>query len=478
MVALNFEEEPLQLYFIPYLAAGHMIPLCDIATLFASRGHHVTIITTPSNAQLLHKSIPSHHNLRLHTVPFPSHKVGLREGIENLSDVTDLDNSARVHEAAMLLRGPIQHFTEQHPPDCIVADFLFPWVDDLANKLRIPRLAFNGFSLFAICAMQSLLAHGSDSSVIQGLPHQITLNATPPKALTKFMEPILETELKSYGLIVNNFTELDGEEYIEHYEKTTGHRAWHVGPASLICRTVQEKAERGQKSVVSVHECLSWLNSKPHNSVLYICFGSLCHFSDKQLYEMACGIEASGHGFIWVVPEKKGKKDESEEEKDRWLPKGFEERNVKRGMIIRGWAPQVLILGHPAIGAFLTHCGWNSTVEAVSAGVPLITWPVHDEQFYNEKLITEVREIGVEVGAAEWSLIGFVERKKLVSRDSIEKAVRRLMDGGDEADEIRRRAREYGKKARQAVQEGGSSGRNLTALIDDLKRLRDSKLLD
>ena len=193
---------------------------------------------------------------------------------------------------------------------------------------------------------------------------------------------------------------------------------------------------------------------------------------------MACGVEASSCEFIWVVPEKKGKENESEEEKEKWLPKGFEKRNKMKGMIIRGWAPQVLILGHPAVGAFLTHCGWNSTVEAVSAGVPMITWPVHDEQFYNEKLISEVRGIGVEVGAEEWSLIGFVEKKKLVGRESIERAVRRLMDGGDEAEEIRRQARELGKKARAAVEEGGSSHKNLAALIDEIKWLRDCKLLD
>ncbi|XP_057419263.1 probable UDP-glucosyl transferase 73B6 [Lotus japonicus] len=479
MGALNFQERPLKLYFIPYPASGHMIPLCDIATLFSSRGHHVTIITTPSNAQLIHKSIPS-HNLHLHTVPFPSREVGLPDGVENLSAVTELTNSLKVNQAVMMLRQQIQHFVEHHPPDCIVADFLFPWVDEVASKLRVPRLAFNGYSLFAICAMESVKARkdSGNSSIIQGLPHNITLNATPPKTLTRFLEPLLATELKSYGLIVNNFVELDGEEYIEHYERTTGHKAWHLGPVSLIHRTDQEKAERGHKSVVGVDEFLSWLNSKPSNSVLYICFGSLCYFSDKQLYEIASAIDASGYEFIWVVPEKKGKEDESEEEKEKWLPKGFEERNREKGMIVKGWAPQVVILGHYAIGGFLTHCGWNSTVEAVSAGVPMITWPVHDEQFYNEKLITEVRGIGVEVGAWEWSIIGFMERKTLVGRDNIEKAMRRLMDGGVEAENIRQRAQEYGKKARQAVQEGGSSHQNLTALIDDLKRLRDSKPLD
>ena len=460
-----------------------MIPHCDIARLFASRGHHVTIITTPSNAQIIHNSIPHHPNFRVHTVQFPSQEVGLPDGVESLSAVSDLDNLGKVYQATTLLQGPIEHFVEQNSPDCIVADFLFPWVEGLANKLGIPRLAFNGFCLFAICAIESLKAHpipvdASAPFVIQGLPHRIAMNAAPPTNIKEFLESMLEVELRSHGLIVNNFAELDGEEYVQHYEKTTGHKAWHLGPANLLHRSAQEKAERGQKSVVSAHECMSWLDSKRDNSVLYICFGSLVHFQDNQLYEIACAVEASGCEFMWVVPEKKGKENEDEEEKEKWLPKGFEKRNKMKGVIIRGWAPQVLILGHPAVGAFLTHCGWNSTVEAVSAGVPMITWPVHGEQFYNEKLISEVRGIGVEIGAEEWSNVGFGEREKLMGRDRIEKAVRRLMDGGDEAQEIRQRAQVLGKRARAAVQEGGSSYENLTALIDELRRLRDLKLVE
>ncbi|XP_020227520.1 scopoletin glucosyltransferase [Cajanus cajan] len=477
-MSIQMEEMgPLKLYFIHFLAAGHMIPLCDIATLFASRGHNVTIITTPSNAQVLRKSIPSHPLLRLHAVHFPSQEAGLPDGIENISSVEDAENLAKMFHATAMLQPPIEEFVEQHPPDCIVADFLFPWVDELANKLCIPRLAFNGFSLFTICAVGSPheYEYDNDSLHIPTLPHPITINATPPKELTEFLHTMLQTELKSHGLIVNSFLELDGEEYIGYYEKSTGHKAWHLGPASLIGRSAQEKAERGQKSVVSVEECLTWLDSKRVESVVYICFGSLCHFPDKQLQEIACGIEASGHEFIWVVPEKKGKENERQEEKEKWLPKGFEEK--EKGMIIRGWAPQLLILNHHAVGAFLTHCGWNSTVEAVTAGIPMLTWPVHGEQFYNEKLITQVRGIGVEVGAAEWTSIGFGERHKLVTRDSIQNAITRLMDAGDEATQIRRRAKEFAQKARKAVKEGGSSHNNLTALIHDLKRLRDAKLL-
>nr|BAM29367.1 putative UDP-glucosyltransferase [Glycine max] len=451
---INTEMEPLKLYFIHYPTAGHMIPLCDIATLFASRGHHATIITTPVNAQIIRKSIPS---LRLHTVPFPSQELGLPDGIESLSSlIDDIRHFPKVYHAISMLQPPIEQFVEQHPPDCIVADFLFPWVHDLANKLNIPSIAFNGFSLFAICAIRAVNLESSDSFHIPSIPHPISLNATPPKELTQYLKLMLESQLKSHAVIINNFAELDGQDYIRHYEKTTGHKTWHLGPASLIsCRTAQEKAERGMKSAVSMQDCVSWLDSKRVNSVLYICFGSLCHFPDEQLYEIACGMEASGHEFIWVVPEKKGKEHESEEEKEKWLPRGFEERNAEKGMIIRGWAPQVIILGHPAVGAFITHCGWNSTVEAVSEGVPMLTWPVHGEQFYNEKLITEVRGIGVEVGAAEWTTTGFGERYQMLTRDSIQKAVRRLMDGADQALEIRRRAKHFQEKAKQAVRVGG-----------------------
>ncbi|KAL1334716.1 hypothetical protein HN51_063692 [Arachis hypogaea] len=483
MGSVNFinEERPLKIYFIPYLASGHLIPQSDIARLFASRGHHVTVLTTPSNAQLFLKSNPyRHHNYRVQTFQFPSDQVGLPAGIENLAGITTVDDSYKLYYGTMLLQEPLTNFIEQDPPDCIVGDFLYPWLHDLAIKLRIPRFAFNGFSLFTICAMESLRLHRMQPTgpyLIPDLPHKITMNAVPPKFPKDFLEVLLETEAKSDGLLVNNFLELDGEEYVQYYKKITGHKAWHLGPACLVRRTSEEKAERGpEKSVLNVEDCLSWLDSRGANSVVYVSFGTVCHFPDNQLYEIACGVEASGCEFIWVVPEKKGKESESEEEKEKWLPKGFEERNKKKGIIIRGWAPQVLILGHSAVGAMLTHCGWNSTSEAVSAGVPMITWPLHSDQFYNEKLISEVRGIGVEIGVDEWGVYCYGQKEKVVGRVEIEKGVRRLMDGGDEAEQIRRRVQEFKKKAREAVQEGGSSYNNLTSLIHEIKRLRDSKL--
>ncbi|AES77563.1 putative UDP-glucuronosyl/UDP-glucosyltransferase [Medicago truncatula] len=482
-------ERPLKIHFIPYLASSHMIPLSDIAAMFASHGQHVTIITTPSNAKFLTKSLSyaAPFFLRLHTVDFPFQQMDLPEGIESISSTTDLVTTWKINNGAMLLHRPIEDFIKNDPPDCIISDSAYPWVNDLAQKLQIPNFTYNVLSVFPVLLMESLRTNNllftdsdSDSSsyIVPNFPLPITMCSKPPKVLSKFIGLMLDTVFKSNGFIVNNFIELDGEECIQHYEKTVGHKAWHLGPSS-IWRTTLEKSGGGNEGAESEHECLRWLNSQQVNSVLYICFGSLNYFSDKQLYEIAYAIEASGHPFIWVVLEKKGKEDENEEEKEKWLPKGFEERNIgKKGLIVRGWAPQVQILSHPAVGGFMTHCGGNSFVEAVGAGVPMITWPGHGDQLFNEKLITQVRGIGVEVGATEWRAHGIGERKKLVSRDDIEKAMRRLMDSSDEAEGMRLRARELGEKAKRAIQEGGSSHHNLLTLIDELKKLRDCKPLD
>ena len=153
------------------------------------------------------------------------------------------------------------------------------------------------------------------------------------------------------------------------------------------------------------------------------------------------GLKASGQQFIWVV--RKGK---NEKEEEGWLPKGFEKRMEGKGLIIRGWAPQMLILDHEAVGGFVTHCGWNSTLEGVTAGLPMITWPMATEQFYNEKLVTEVLKIGVGVGAHQWIKVMVDDIKK----EAIEEAVKLSMVG-DEAEEISR-AKALGKMAKRVVE--------------------------
>ncbi|KAM1345375.1 hypothetical protein ACFX15_034114 [Malus domestica] len=187
----------------------------------------------------------------------------------------------------------------------------------------------------------------------------------------------------------------------------------------------------------------------------HVCFGSLANFVDAQLLEIAEGLEASEKNFIWVVKKQPGE--------DGWLPEGFEKRDEGRGLVLRGWAPQVKILSHGVVGGLVMHCGLNSTLKAVAVGVPMVTWPIFVEQFYNEKLITQVLGIGVGVGAKEWMRVV----RESVRRDEIEKAVRRAMVG-KKAEEMSTRARAYGEMARRAVEVKGSSYEDLDALIQQL----------
>ncbi|KAF7813718.1 UDP-glucose flavonoid 3-O-glucosyltransferase 7-like [Senna tora] len=440
----------LKLYFLPYPEPGHMVPLYELAILFANRGLHVTIITTPLN--ILGKSI---HTPQIHikTFKFPSHQVGLPEGTENFVAVADAAGAAKLHTALHLLRQPIEEFILKNPPHCIIADFFFPWTTPLAQILHIPRLVFFPYSAFSACIMNSLAqlmkstvpGPGSDPVTIPGLPHPITMTwsqlpnpAKLPKEIAKIGEAMREAELNSFGVVVNSFDDMDVE-YTRHYESVIGRRLWPIGPTSLIHKTHEEKTERSYKSVVEEHECMNWLNAKKPDSVVYIAFGSAWRFPEAQLQEIARGMEASERDFIWVVSGKT----------EILLPKGLEER----GMVVRGWAPQLLILGHPAIGGYVTHCGWNSVLESVSAGVPMMTWPLFFDQFYNEKLVTEVHGCGVRVGCEEYGMTAYEAKEKLVRREMIEEAVRKVMDGGDEALEMRRRVREMAQKARKAVED-------------------------
>ncbi|CAB4320864.1 unnamed protein product [Prunus armeniaca] len=467
------------------MAQGHSIPLIDIAKLFASHGVKSTLITTPLNAPLLSKAIQSSKNLgfeiEILVIQFPAIEVGLPQGFEITSMATTHEMKEKFFKATFLLEPQIEQILDQHRPHCLVADSFFPWATDVAAKFGIPRLIFHGPGFFPLCAATIVILKepqkkvSSDSEVftIPNLPVEIkmTRNQVPTMLeknadtiLSKLFKESRECEERSYGIIVNTFYELEPA-FADHYRKVFGRKAWHIGPVSLCNKAVGNKTEiRGMEASLDEHECLNWLNTKKINSVVYICFGSLTNFSDPQLLEIALGLEAYGQEFIWVV--KKEKK-----EKEEWLPEGFEQRMEGKGVIIRGWAPQVLILEHQAIGGFVTHCGWNSILEGVSSGVPMITWPVSAEQFYNEKLVTEILRIGVAVGSEKWASLVDVKKEASVKRDAIEKAVAQVMVG-DEAEEMRSRARGLRELARRAIEKGGSSYSDLNALIEELRSHR------
>ncbi|CAJ1794539.1 unnamed protein product [Sphenostylis stenocarpa] len=442
---------PLKICILPFPTPGHMNPHLNLAQVLAFRGHHVTILTTPSNTQFLPKY------LNFHTFNFPSNQVGLPPSIENLSSAQDNQTANRICKAMYLLKPQIQTILQENPPHVLISDIMFPW--NFASTLNIPTLVFNPMPIFALCIAEAINncqpeVLPSDSSlpfIVPGdLPHNVTLNLNPWSTSFDTMVRILLLAKKNntLGVIVNTFAELE-DGYTEYYEKFTGVKVWHVGLLSLMVDYYQRRGSSSQKSQVGHQECLDWLSSKEHNSVVYICFGSLCRLNKEQYLEIARGIEASGHNFLLVLP----KNVNDDDMKEEGLLHDFQVRmrEIDRGMVVRGWVPQDLILKHVAIGAFLTHCGGNSVLEAICEGVPMITMPRFADQFLCEKLVTEVQGVGEEVGIWEWSLSPYDVRKEVVGWERIENAVRKVMK--DEGGLFRKRVKELQKKAHQAVQE-------------------------
>ena len=239
-------------------------------------------------------------------------------------------------------------------------------------------------------------------------------------------------------------------------------KLWAIGPLE----TVTIFKDRPLNSITGDSEkvyYLEWLKKQRPNSVLYISFGTTTFLEGKQIEEIAIGLEKSQVKFIWVLRDAdKGDVFNGEKVRRPKLPKGFEERVKGLGMVVREWVPQLEILGHPSTGGFMSHCGWNSCLESISLGVPLVAWPMHSDQPMNAVLITEILKVGLAV--REWD-----KKEELVSSSVIEKVVKRLM-ASNEGDEIRKRAEELGDELRKATGEGGVSRMELDSFIAHITR--------
>ncbi|KAK6282554.1 hypothetical protein POUND7_016379 [Theobroma cacao] len=250
-------------------------------------------------------------------------------------------------KAVSLLQQPLEQILEDCHPNCLVADVIFPWATEVAGKLRIPRLVFHGTSYFALSVFHSSLHYEPLKNItsdyqpfgVPGLPDKIKMTrlqqpdelgeSSVNDEIKKLMYQAAESEITSYGVIMNSFQELEPA-YVEHYRKVIRRKTWHIGPLSPCNRNTHNKAQQGNAASKDTVECLRWLDSKKHNSVLYICFGSMSWFSAAQLYEIAKGLETSGQDFIWIVRKVKNKG------KEEWLPEGFEEQMEGMVLIIRG----------------------------------------------------------------------------------------------------------------------------------------------
>ncbi|KAI3872624.1 hypothetical protein MKX03_037363 [Papaver bracteatum] len=495
-MALPEDQEQLHFVLIPQKGQGHLIPMIDMAKLIAQRGVIVTIVTIPLEAAKFKSFVDravgcGGLQIRLLQLEVATAKPNghEKEAATVLSQLKDF------FKTASSLQEPFeQSFRNLQPaPSCIISDIVFDWTSETAIKFGIPRIVFDGFGCCSRLCYHNILRsklHGSIMSdseplVIPGLPDKIEV--TKGKVPMHFLSHNSDEQLKdaihrinkadetAYGVMINSFQELEPK-YAQMYKKAKNNKVWCIGPVSLCNQETVDKAERGNKASIDKNQCLQWLDSKEPGSVVYACFGSFWNLTSSDMMEIGLGLESSGYPFVWVI----GGGDISEI--DKLLTENrFEERNKGRGLVIRGWAPQVLILSHRAVGGFLTHCGWNSTLEGVCAGVPLLTWPMGAEQFLNENLIVQVLKIGVKVCEHEVQADGTKlieeERKTGVGKkkQEVEKAVKKVMDGGEEGEERRKRARELGEIAKKAMGEGGSSHLNMTLFIQDMMHYKASR---
>jgi hypothetical protein len=328
------------------------------------------------------------------------------------------------------------------------------------------------YGIKIIRKMPKVLTLSPSTSRYRGRPARSPGNFTGP-GMKEFGEEIMSESERADGLVVNSFAEMEPM-FVDAYEAAMSKKVWTIGPLFLaptmplagplfLAPTVPLAATAENANAV---RCVSWLESKKLRTVVFVSFGSLVRSSLPQLVEIGHGLEATKRPFIWVV------KPSNLAEFERWLSEdGFESRVGETGLVTRDWAPQKAILSHPATGAFVTHCGWNSVLECVEAGLPMVSCPHFAEQFMNEKLVVDVLRVGVK-GAAQW---GVEAEGVLATRQDVKRAVAAVMDCGEEGSARRARAVELGRKAREAVVHGGSSFWNVALLIQHVQQRANTR---
>ncbi|KAM2623966.1 hypothetical protein TB1_030986 [Malus domestica] len=372
---------------------------------------------------------------------------------------------------------------EGHPYTCLVYTSFLPWVAEVAHELHLPNVLFwiqpatvfdihyyyfNGYKDLIRDNTNSGTNNVPCSIELPGLPLALTSRDLPSFmvdtnlynfVLSLFQEQmdLLERETNQ-TILVNTFDALEPEalEAIDKYNLIG------VGPlipsAFLDRKDPLDKSFGGdlfQKSKDSSY--LEWLNLKPEGSVIYVSFGSICVLEKAQTEEIAKGLLDCGRPFLWVIRDKIEKKgDDNESKKEEILSCREELEELGR---ILPWCGQVEVLSSASLGCFVTHCGWNSSLESLVSGVPMLAFPQWMDQGTNAKLIEDSWKTGVRVTPNE---------EGIVTGEELKRCLELVMESGEIGEEMRRNAKKWKDLAREAVSEGGSSDKNLKAFLDQI----------
>ncbi|KAJ9164401.1 hypothetical protein P3X46_023979 [Hevea brasiliensis] len=473
-------ESKQRIVMIPFMAQGHIIPFLALALQLQQRKDYmVTFVNTPLNIQELRSSLPQDSSIHLLEIPFNSSDYGLPPNTGNTDSLpydliaTFLQSSLALKPVFRKLISDLVHESCCQPPLCIITDMFFSWCAEIAPEFGIFHAIFCGGGGYGFACFSSLwlnLPHRNTDSEEFTLPDfpeaskfhvtQLTelLRKTDGKdSISVFLRNMLVGWYNADRILMNTVEEID-KLGLMYFRKKIGRPVWPIGPALLSART---RARAGKETGIAPEVCKKWLDTKPLNSVLYISFGSQNTVSASNIMQLAMALVASGKNFIWVVRPPFGFDINSEFKAKEWLPEGYEERikDSGRGLLVQKWAPQVEILSHRSVSAFLSHCGWNSVLEALSCGVAIMGWPQAAEQFYNVKLLEEIG-VCVEVGRGKTCE---------VRHDVLARKIELVMNETEKGIEMRRRVCEVRDMIKKAIKaEEGCKGSSAKAMDEFL----------
>ncbi|KAJ4822031.1 hypothetical protein Tsubulata_001611 [Turnera subulata] len=364
--------------------------------------------------------------------------------------------------------------TTHHQVAGLVIDFFCVSMIDIANEAGLPSFIFLTSNAGFLGLMMHLpnrhqqisssaykMSDSDDELLIPGIADPVSPRVLPIALFnehggyTSYVK--LSQRFKdAKGIIVNTFAELEAyavEYFVGDVDDHQTPAVYPVGPVLNL-----KSLPHPDLDLAQWHKTMKWLDEQPQSSVVFLCFGSGSgSFSALQVKELALGLEQSGDKFLWSIRVPPSTEFKNPEE---MLPDGFLERVHGRGMIC-GWTAQVEVLAHKAIGGFVSHCGWNSILESLWFGVPIVTFPIYAEQQLNA--FRMVKELGLAVELRSDHRIG----GDPVMADEIARAVKSVMQSDDGG--LRKRVQEMGDKARKAVMNGGSSFLSIRQFLNDIK---------
>ncbi|PUZ54898.1 hypothetical protein GQ55_5G168700 [Panicum hallii var. hallii] len=463
---------PKTVVLYPSLGVGHLNPMVELAKLFLRRGLAVAIAVVDSpdkdsvSADALARLSAANPNVAFRLLPVPP--CGREDHPHLVMRIIDVMRAANP---------ALREFLRAQVPavDAVVLDMFCTDALDVAAELGVPAYLFFPSALGDLAVMLHLPDYyPAAPSSFKDMPEAVLhFPGVPPIRALDMPTTVQDRDsdvskarlaqyarmLDARGILVNSFDWLESRalKALRCGLCTPGRSTPPVhciGPL-VLPGNAEGTSER--------HACLEWLDSQPDRSVVFLSFGSLGRFSTPQLREMARGLENSGQRFLWVVRNPPEHQSNSvEPDLESLLPEGFLDRTRERRSVVKNWVPQSEALRHQSVGAFVTHCGWNSVLEGIVSGVPMICWPLYAEQRMNKTHMVEEMKVGVVVEGYE---------EELVKAEELETKVRLVM-APDNGKELRQRITTAREMAIDAIKKGGSSDVVFDEFLTDLQKNR------